>query len=523
MNADLILTHFAEVVDAPGGVDRLRDAILRLAVEGALVPQLASDAAAVSLMDRINAERQERFKKSKRDVDTSCDTHSLPGWVSTTLGQVIDLEYGKSLPKKSRNPEGSIPVFGSNGVVGTHDEALVDCPTVIVGRKGSHGAVNTSTEPCWPIDTAYFVRPYAGMTTEFVAILLKSLRLDQLNRATAVPGLNRDDAYALSVGLPPLAEQEQIVAKVNELMELCDELESHQQERRQIAISFRDSSLDALTSAETDEDVRTAWSRVSGNWDTVTSDPDCVGALRAAILQLAFHGRLTDREASDGSVSDISFNVNAKAPGDGFVGADEAPFALPEHWRWMRLETLCSHIVDSLHKTPQYTETGYPTIRTADIEPGHLLIEQARRVDHPTFIARTSRLKPEAGDIVYSREGGRYGIAAMVPPNVDICLGQRTMQFRCVPGVVPEYFCWFLNSPLGFGQASADVGGSASPHVNIRAIRKFTVPVPPTEEQQRIVETFSSLLAHGSQLESALQRRDQCASDLARALAAGAP
>jgi type I restriction enzyme S subunit len=74
--------------------------------------------------------------------------------------------------------------------------------------------------------------------------------------------------------------------------------------------------------------------------------------------------------------------------------------------------------------------------------------------------------------------GGRYGIAAVVPPNTLLCLSKRMMHFRCASVVVPAYFAWFLNSPLGFGQATQDVGGSASPHVNIRSIRRFVMPLP---------------------------------------------
>src|SRR5690349_17347948 len=81
-----------------------------------------------------------------------------PEWAEVTLGEIISLEYGRSLPEKTRRP-GSIPVYGSNGVVGWHDEALVPTGGIIVGRKGTAGSVTVSCDPFWPIDTTYFVKP----------------------------------------------------------------------------------------------------------------------------------------------------------------------------------------------------------------------------------------------------------------------------------------------------------------------------------------------------------------------------
>jgi type I restriction enzyme, S subunit len=142
---------------------------------------------------------------------------ALPrGWAGTTVGEITEFKYGKSLPDKSRRP-GSINVFGSNGPVGKHDESLTAAPSIIVGRKGSIGEVHYLETPCYPIDTTYYVDHFGGAEPRFIMHLLKNLPLRTLNRATAIPGLNRDDAYALNVGLPPLPEQGRIVAKIDSL------------------------------------------------------------------------------------------------------------------------------------------------------------------------------------------------------------------------------------------------------------------------------------------------------------------
>lgn len=134
-------------------------------------------------------------------------------WLTAPLGDVIELAYGKSLPKGVRAVEGKIPVYGSNGITGWHDQALVDESTIIVGRKGSAGAIQLVQEPCYPIDTTYFVRVRQGFEaeTKFLFYLLSRLDLSRLKTATGVPGLNRDDAYRELISLPPLPEQRRIV------------------------------------------------------------------------------------------------------------------------------------------------------------------------------------------------------------------------------------------------------------------------------------------------------------------------
>lgn len=134
-------------------------------------------------------------------------------WPKVLLGEALELAYGKALPKTSRSGGGSIPVYGSNGIAGWHDEALVSEPVVIVGRKGGAGAVQITEGPSFPIDTTYFVRARPGYTfdTKFLYYLLRWLDLSRLRTATGVPGLTRDDAYREVMPMPPIGEQLRIV------------------------------------------------------------------------------------------------------------------------------------------------------------------------------------------------------------------------------------------------------------------------------------------------------------------------
>lgn len=149
------------------------------------------------------------------------------GWRDSTLGEVAVLEYGKPLKESDRDGEG-FPVFSSAGEVGRHSKPLVEeGPVVIVGRKGTAGAVHWSSGPCSVIDTAYWVRiTDVQLRDDFAFLAISSLNLPRLSAQTGVPGLNRDRAYSQRISVPPMSEQRQIVDLVGSIDEQVDSLES---------------------------------------------------------------------------------------------------------------------------------------------------------------------------------------------------------------------------------------------------------------------------------------------------------
>ena len=132
-------------------------------------------------------------------------------WPRVRLGDVLSMEYGKSLPARARDPHGEFPVAGSNGPDGNHKSALVSAPGIVVGRKGSAGRVYWYKSDFWPIDTTYYVVPKVSLDMRWTYYLLSHLRLDYLATTTGVPGLNRNDVCGLEFRLPPLSKQRRIV------------------------------------------------------------------------------------------------------------------------------------------------------------------------------------------------------------------------------------------------------------------------------------------------------------------------
>lgn len=139
-------------------------------------------------------------------------------WAQTTLGGVLSLEYGRSLPRHIREESGAVPVAGSNGEDGRHNVALINGPGIVVGRKGSAGKVTWFGGDFWPIDTTYYVRADKRVADlRWLFYLLNFNRLERLNKTTGVPGLNRNDVYAEKCMLPPISEQQRIVEILDEV------------------------------------------------------------------------------------------------------------------------------------------------------------------------------------------------------------------------------------------------------------------------------------------------------------------
>ena len=131
-------------------------------------------------------------------------------WRKMTLGNIAPFVYGKGLPKRKRNSAGNVPVFGSNGIIGYHDIALTNKPTIIIGRKGTVGKVHYSSVPCWPIDTTFFITDNDIDLARFKYYALKTLGLEHMNTDSAVPGLNRNAAHDLFLFVPENSEQRAI-------------------------------------------------------------------------------------------------------------------------------------------------------------------------------------------------------------------------------------------------------------------------------------------------------------------------
>jgi len=161
-------------------------------------------------------------EKLKTAILTTTLTNDSKTWQTTKLGDVCNLVYGKALPKSERLEHGGFPAYGANGIKTRSKNPLYDKPSIIIGRKGSAGELNKINEPFWALDVSYYVKCNANLADmNFLYYFLILQKLPSLARGVK-PGVNRNDVYNISINLPPLAEQKQIVAKLDKVFAEID-------------------------------------------------------------------------------------------------------------------------------------------------------------------------------------------------------------------------------------------------------------------------------------------------------------
>jgi type I restriction enzyme S subunit len=210
--------------------------------------------------------------------------------------------------------------------------------------------------------------------------------------------------------------------------------------------------------------------------------------------------QLAKMEAQGKTPKDDSWKLKYKEP----IAPDTSDLPeLPDGWCWASLEQLSDEIVDCLHSTPKFTPEGKYCIDTNCIEPGKILFNKSRFVSEETYKERIQRLVPQQGDILFAREG-TIGTAVVVPENTELCLGQRMMQFRPSACIKSVYFMLAMLSNVFYTQWKDYVTGTTSPHVNIRDLRKMSLPLPSLVEQKEILEKIDVILSVIDQLEKTI-------------------
>jgi len=171
--------------------------------------------------------------------------YELPkGWQWVKLGEVANVYYGKGLPQNQRRANGQYWAYGSNGPIYKTDFYLIEPPTIIMGRKGSIGAVTLVLDKCWPIDTTYYFKIKEKATNiNYLYWYLKTIDFSKIAITTTKPGLNRDDLNSTKIPLPPLPEQKRIVARIEALFSKIDEIKRLRKEANDLAKTLMPSAL----------------------------------------------------------------------------------------------------------------------------------------------------------------------------------------------------------------------------------------------------------------------------------------
>ena len=428
----------------------------------------------------------------KEGIDKGLPT----GWASVRLGDLVHLEYGKSLVKSTRVEAGKFCVFGSSGVVGLHDRFLVEGPAIIVGRKGAAGSVHYSAENCWPIDTTYFIRGSQYLLAKFSYYLLRSLNLERLEASTAIPGLNRDQAHDEIVLLPPLGEQNRIVTKIEELFSELDKgAESLKTAQAQLKV-YRQALLKHAFEG-----------KLTAQWRADNPDKlETAAALQQRIArerQARYQQQLADWQTA----GQAGPKPKTPKPLPPLTAEELAELPeLPVGWGWMKYGDLCSLVRNGISAKPE-GDSGTPIFRISAVRPMCFDMADIRYIDNSSGEFDAYRL--ERGDLVFTRYNGSRQY-------VGVCAEYRSDEKRLFPDKLVQtrvssrlLLTSFLEKALNSGASRAFVESkirttAGQSGVSGEDIKNIPVPVCCLVEQLEIVQELESKLSEADQLELTL-------------------
>tara|TARA_R100000005_G_scaffold18283_1_gene7648 strand:+ start:11190 stop:12782 length:1593 start_codon:yes stop_codon:yes gene_type:complete len=491
------------------GVKKLRELILELAIRGRLVEQDSSDEPAHLVLEQLDSSVKKN--KGKPRASSGASQPILPkGWSSFRVGDYLDFQYGKSLPAKQRDDSGSIAVYGSNGVVGFHTEALTEASCIIVGRKGSAGALNKALDPSWTTDVAYYVQPPQGFDFEFTYLLLQSLHLDRLGKGIK-PGVNRNEAYSLTALLPPLEEQHRIVQKVDELMALCDQLEQQISDQLEAHETLVDTLLGTLTQFENATELADNWARLAAHFDTLFTTEQSIDKLKQTILQLAVMGRLVEQNSKDEPAPSFLQRHGIKNHADslqgwaevvlgdlgGVIGGSTPSKAHAEFWDgtipWVSPKDMKRPLIqDSQDKISEQAVE----LTSLKIVPPHSLLMVVRGM----ILAHSFPVAITGCEVTINQD-----MKALVPP----------------PEITP-YLLLCLQAARSTIIELVDRSSHGTRKLVSEKLWSHVIRIPPIDEQLRIIQKVDDLMALCDQLKERLSQARETRCHLAEAALADA-
>jgi len=548
------------------GIKKLRELILELAVRGKLVPQDPTDEPASVLLERIAAEKaqlvkEKKIKKPKALPNLSSENlPTLPdGWAWAHVQDITKyVQRGKG-PKYADN--GSVRVVSQKCVQNSgfdieparyvedqslesyQEERYLQEKDLLWNSTGTGTVGRVNVLPV--VDSKSLVadshvtvlRPLL-MSSRYIWCFLMSpgvqARINPDHEFSLVSGstkqveLNTSSVVSLPVSVAPLNEQCRIVAKVDELMALCDQLEQQTEASLDAHQVLVETLLATLTNSQDANELMVNWARISEHFDTLFTTEQSIDQLKQTILQLAVMGKLVPQDPNDEPASDLinrlensrdswlkteasSGNTEAKTMLRKLkkLTTPKPPFTLPESWTCVHLIQMSRLLVDCHNKTAPYVNDGIPIIRTTNIRDRQFLTTDLKFVNQDTYDYWSRRCPPEPGDIIFTREAP-MGEALVIPEGAKWCLGQRTMLVRPMHEYVSNmYLLLALTEPNLLQRASEHAVGLTVKHLRVGDVENLNLPLPPLNEQLHIVARVEELFRLCETLKKRLRDNQQ--------------
>jgi type I restriction enzyme S subunit len=480
MSNDWFFEKFALIADAPGAVEKMRGLVLDWALFG-------------------------QFSQ-KSNVPVKY----------VRLDSVADIRMGNSPPGHSYNETGlgvpliNGPVEFSSGPLGlTVRTKFTTSPTKLCKRGDLLICVRGSTTGRTNIAAfdACIGRGVAAITAHdnqfYINLFVWSQRakIFALGTGSTFPSISYDDLASLKLTLPPLAEQKRIVAKVDELMGLCDALESQQQERELRKSVLVRSSLSRFAEAPTPENLGYLFHK---SYDIPPSE------LRKSILTLAVQGKLVEQDINDESVKDLLLRNDARrreiARNDHRANEDnqlllsaDDRWEVTDTWSWQGLADLVL-FVDYRGKTPVKMSDGIRLLTAKNVRKGHINLSPEEFLSESEYRDWMTRGFPKVGDVLFTTEAP-MGNAAVVKLSERFALAQRIICFQSYGAIDPAFLVLQINSDQFQSILNTNGTGVTAKGIKASKLKQLPIAVPPLAEQRRIVAKVDKLMALVDELE----------------------
>lgn len=547
-----LLDYFHEAVTTIEDVEKLKKLILQLAVHGKIVEQDVSDEPASELLKKIEKEKelliQEKKIKRLKPLSSvslkeiSCEIPNNWEWVR--LGNCIMTVIGGGTPSKNNSEywNGEIPWAS---VKDLKDEMYLNKTIDRITRKGlDNSSSNVVPKNNIIISTrmglgkiqinvidvainqdlkAIFLPK--GMSMKYFYYFYKSLSI--MGSGMTVKGIRQEELLNIPFPLPPLNEQYKIVEKIEELFKQCDQL-SMQIAKKQVKSESLNKSIFMRVQDHTNplqlRDLRFAISNI----DYLCNNKASIGQLRDSLLCLAIQGKLVEQDPTDEPASVLLEKI--KEEKDKLVKEkkikkekpfpqitdEEKPLELPNQWEWIRLGNIAFVTKLAGFEYTKYinlSETGeVPVIRAQNVRKGYLDLTNLMYINKDTSLQlERSALTKKAllmtfigagiGDVSLFEGETRFHLA----PNVAKIELYNNLDVK----ILEEFLLYFLLSPTGRQEIFKHLKATAQPSLSMTTIRDAFIPVPPLNEQKRIVEKVNQLLALCDELEQVVERSKQ--------------
>ncbi|MGV2947511.1 restriction endonuclease subunit S [Acinetobacter sp. AGC35] len=538
------------------GVQKLRELILDFAFQGKLSIRNSLESSQI-LIAELNEIKQDLIDKGilkKQKKITVEPKYEIPSnWTWLTLQDYLDVRDGthdtpkyveKGFPLiTSKNISGGKLDFSDVKYISKEDhEAIstrskVEFGDILFAMIGSIGnPVLVDTEQEFSIKNVALFKPYKRSITNIRYVLKYLIYIADHLKANAQGAVQSfvslNVLRGTAIPLPPLEEQQRIVEKVDELMQLCDQLEQQQTLSSDAHATLVDTLLKVLTESSDAEEFQDNWQRIVANFDVLFTTEYSIEQLKQTVLQLAVMGKLVKQDPSDEPASELLKQIAdeksklikeskiKKSKPLPEISDDEKPFELPNGWEWSRLNNIVSILGDGLHGTPEYEDnTGLYFINGNNLNDGVIEIK-----DHTKTVSKESFEKNKKDLCLRTMcvsINGTIGNVAFYN-NEPVILGKSACYFNMIEPTSLLFMKLVFNSPYFFDYAEKSVTSTTIKNLSLASMNKFPIPLPPLSEQGLIVKKVDQLFSMIDQLQVLQSKLQKTKLHLADALVANA-